>query len=198
MRRWIPNGIALFQKTRAFNKFSWEQKKKSKEIFLLYKNMEDTIKSQIQEPWIYLLVKSQNSLSQFSVELLWRKYNEKLHFRIYSSPMLKSCWIHSKNSYFFSYCSDRSNELWSETYKTENCSKSRTSHLQVFCKMVFLKNLLNSQKYTCVWVSFIIRLQVNFGKNLWAIFVIEQLRTLLLKMKVFLSFKTYNKGNIDF
>ena len=39
-------------------------------------------KSQIQEPWIYLLVKSQNSLSQFSVELFWRKYNKKLHFRI--------------------------------------------------------------------------------------------------------------------
>ena len=159
--------------------------------------MEDTIKSQIQEPWIYLLVKSQNSLSQFSVELLWRKYNEKLHFRIYSSPMLKSCWIHSKNSYFFSYCSDRSNELWSETYKTENCSKSRTSHLQVFCKMVFLKNLLNSQKYTCVWVSFI-RLQVNFGKNLRAIFLTEQLRTTASEMEVFLSFKIYNKGNIDF
>ena len=27
-RRWIPNGIALFQKTRAFNKFSWKQKEK--------------------------------------------------------------------------------------------------------------------------------------------------------------------------
>ena len=35
-----------------------------------------------------------------------------------SSPMLKSCWIHSKNNNFLAYCSVWWNKLWSETYKT--------------------------------------------------------------------------------
>ena len=61
----------------------------------------------------------------FQVELFWRKYNEKLHFRvlffllaIVSSPVLKSCWIHLKNNSFLSYCSTWWNELWSETFRT--------------------------------------------------------------------------------
>ena len=56
----------------------------------------------------------------FQVELLW-KYNKKLHFRIklfLFSPMLKSCWIHSKNNFLF-FCSSWWNELWSKTYKNE-------------------------------------------------------------------------------
>ena len=76
--------------------------------------------------------------------------------------------------------------------------KIQNRRLQVFCKIGFFKKLLNSQKYTCVWVSFIIRLQVNFGKNLCAIFLTEQLRTTASEMEVFLSFKIFNKGNIDF
>ena len=32
--------------------------------------------------------------------------------------MLKSCWIHSKDYAFLSYCSTWWNELWSETYIT--------------------------------------------------------------------------------
>ena len=62
----------------------------------------------------------------------------------------------------------------------------------------FFFNLLNSQKYTCVWVSFIIRLQVNSGKNLCAIFLTEKLRSTASEMEVFLSFKIYNKSNTDF
>ena len=41
----------------------------------------------------------------------------------------------------------------------------------------FFLFFLNSQKYNCVGVSFILRLQVNFDKIWWAIFLIEQLRT---------------------
>ena len=41
----------------------------------------------------------------------------------------------------------------------------------------FFLIFLNSQKYNCVGVSFILRLQVNFDKIWWAIFLIEQLRT---------------------
>ena len=43
--------------------------------------------------------------------------------------------------------------------------KIQNRRLQVFCKIGFFKKLLNSQKYTCVWVSFIIRLQVNFASE---------------------------------
>ena len=32
-RRWIPKGIALFQKIVAFNKFSWEQKRRVNKLF---------------------------------------------------------------------------------------------------------------------------------------------------------------------
>ena len=34
-----------------------------------------------------------------------------------SSRMLKSCWIHSKNNNFLSYCSAWWNELWNEPCK---------------------------------------------------------------------------------
>ena len=134
MRRWVPNGIALFKKTRAFKKFSWEQKRRVKKFFdckRIWKTQGKIIFRFIQEPWICLLVKSRNSqifyiinIMDFSkiaqeiyfyllvailyfiqsklkvfihsfissrlpcpnewlqVELFWRKYNEKLHFRI--------------------------------------------------------------------------------------------------------------------
>ena len=76
--------------------------------------------------------------------------------------MLKSWWIHSKDSYFLSYCSVWWNELWSETCKTvQNPEPPFAGVLQ---DRIFQK-LLNSQKYTCVWVSFIIRLQVNFASE---------------------------------
>ena len=68
----------------------------------------------------------------------------------------------------------------------------------MFCKIGFLKHLLNLQKYTCVGVSFIVRLQVNFGKIVSAIFLIEQLRTTASKNERFFSFKIYNIGNIEF
>ena len=42
-----PEWDCIVSKTRAFKKFSWKQKKKSKEIFLLQQNMEDTRKNQI-------------------------------------------------------------------------------------------------------------------------------------------------------
>ena len=57
--------------------------------------------------------------------------------------------------------------------------------------------MLNSQKYTCVGVSFIIKLQVNFGKILWAIFLKEQLRTTASENER-LPFKICNKGNFNF
>ena len=60
----------------------------------------------------------------FQFKLFWRKCNEKvassnliISFRN-SSPMLKSCWIHSKINNLLSYCSAWLNRLLSETYKT--------------------------------------------------------------------------------
>ena len=134
LRRSFPNRVALFQKTRSFNKFSWEQKRIVKKLFdcnRIWKTQEKIKFQFIQEPWIYLPVKSLNpqifyiinimNFSKFTqeiyfyllvaslylirskskifihsfiscrlpcpnewfqVELFWRKYNEKLHFRI--------------------------------------------------------------------------------------------------------------------
>ena len=130
LRRWIPNGIALF-KTRVLNKCSWDQKRRVKKFFdfeRIWKTQQRIKFRFIQEPWIYLFVKSQNSQifyiinimnfskfaqeiysywlvassylipskskifihsswlpcpnEWFQVELFWRNYNEKLHFRI--------------------------------------------------------------------------------------------------------------------
>ena len=67
----------------------------------------------------------------------------------------------------------------------------------MFCKKGFFLNLPNSQKYTYVGVSFI-RLQVNYGKVLCAIFLMEQLRATASENAIIFSFKMYNKGNIDF
>ena len=51
------------------------------------------------------------------------------------------------------------------------------------CARFFWRILLNSQKYTCFGVSFLTRLQVNFGKILWATFLHNTYGRLLLKMK---------------
>ena len=60
--------------------------------------------------------------------------------------------------------------------------------------------MLNSQKYTCVGVSFFNKVASELWQNFMSNFFIEHLRRLLLKMKDFahfnfLSFKIYNKGN---
>ena len=129
-----PNGIAWFQKVRASNKFSREQKRRVKKFFDCKRIWKIQEKNQIsiyrttmniltckgrssqsfyiinimnfskyaQEIYFYLLVVSLYSIQNklkifihllissrlprsnkwFQVEIFWRKYNEKLHFRI--------------------------------------------------------------------------------------------------------------------
>ena len=74
------------------------------------------------------------------------------------------------------------------------CAKSRTSHLQVFCKI-----FLNSQKKTLVSDSFFNKVASELLQNFMSNFLYTSGR-LLLRIKDFayfnfLSFKSYNKGN---
>ena len=94
-----------------------------------------------------------------------------------SSPMLKSCWIHSKNSNFFFYCSPWWNTVWSETYKTvqnpepviRRCSKFTEIHL--------------------CWSLFSIRLQMNFDKILCPTFLQNTYRDSFWKWETFFRSK---------
>ena len=84
MRKWITNGIALFQNTRAFNIFSWEEKGRVK-IFFYYKRIwkiEEKIKFWfIQKPWIYLLVKSRNPQILYIINIMnFSKFVQKIYF----------------------------------------------------------------------------------------------------------------------
>ena len=62
--------------------------------------------------------------------------------------MLKSWWIHSKDSYFLSYCSVWWNELWSETCKTvQNPEPPFTGVLQ---DRIFQKNAKFTEIHLCL------------------------------------------------
>ena len=83
MRRSFPNRIALFQKTRSFNKFSWEQKRRIKKFFdckRIWKTQEKIKFQFIQEPWINLLVKSPNSQIFYIINIVnFNKFVQELH-----------------------------------------------------------------------------------------------------------------------
>ena len=82
MRRWIPNGIELFQKTRAFNKFSRKQKRKVKKFFNCkrkWKTQEKLKFRFIQEPWIYLVVNNPQIFYIISI-MNFSKFAQEIYF----------------------------------------------------------------------------------------------------------------------
>ena len=86
-----------------------------------------------------------------------------------SSPMLKSCWIHSKNNNFLSYCSAWWNDISSETY--ESVQNLESPICRCSARYLILGILQNSQKYTCRSVSFFnevaSKLWQNFMSNIF-------------------------------
>ena len=84
MRRWIQNGIALFQETRAFNKFSLQQKRRVKRFFYckrIWKTQEKIKFRFIQEPWIYWLVKSRNPQIFHIINIMnFSKFAQEIYF----------------------------------------------------------------------------------------------------------------------
>ena len=116
-------GLHCFKKHVLSTNFHGNRKRRVKKFFYYKRTCKTQWKVKfrfIQEPWIHLLVKSQNPQSQFSVELPWRKNNEKLHFRIwlFLFAIVLRCWNPVEYIQILSHCSDWWNELWSETFKT--------------------------------------------------------------------------------
>ena len=107
LRRSFPNRVALFQKTRSFNKFPWEQKRRIKKFFdckRIWKTQEKIKFQFIQEPWINLLVKSPNSQIFYIINIMnFNKLAQELHLYLrvasfyFSQSKLKSLIIHSFN-----------------------------------------------------------------------------------------------------
>ena len=170
-------GLHCFKK-RAFNKFSWEQKRRVKKYFdgkRIWKTREKFKFWFIQKPWIYVLVKSRNSQIIYIINIMtFSKFAQEIYFYLIvaSFYLIRSklkIFIHSfiscqlpcsierlqvKVFWRFPFLLCRLMKRIMERdiyYKT---AKSRTSHLQVFCKKGFFKNSLNSQKYTCVGFFF--------------------------------------------
>ena len=174
-------------KKRAFNKFSWEQKRRVKKYFdgkRIWKTREKFKFWFIQKPWIYVLVKSRNSQIIYIINIMtFSKFAQEIYFYLIvaSFYLIRSklkIFIHSfiscqlpcsierlqvKVFWRFPFLLCRLMKRIMERdiyYKT---AKSRTSHLQVFCKKGFFKNSLNSQKYTCV--EFFSIIWQNFMSN---------------------------------
>ena len=104
----------------------------------------------------------------FQVKLFWKKYNKVAFLNLIISfgdsfLMLKSCWIHSNDNNFLSYCSPWWNELWRGTYKTvqnPELAICRCSARKVFlknCKIhrnIPLRSLFYSKVASELWQNF--------------------------------------------
>ena len=121
----------------------------------------------------------------FQIELFWRKYNKKLNFRIQLLllAIVLRCWnpVEYIQKIIISFLTVRPDEI---NYGVRH--KLRKIQNQSFTGV-----LQNSQKYTFVEASLIIRLQVNFDKN----FMRKTYERLFLKKKDLLLFKIDNKDN---
>ena len=133
-----------------------------------------------QEMYFYLLVASLylirsklNSLLHsfiscpnewFQVKLFWRKYNEKLHFRIqFLLAIFLRCWNPVE-------CIQKKKKIPFLLFRLmkwimEWDIKIQNLPLAGVLQERFFKKFAKLTKNTCVGVSFIIRFQVNFGKN---------------------------------
>ena len=101
-KRWTPNETALFQKTSAFNKLPWEQKRRVKNFFYckrIWKTWEK-IKFQFsQEPWIYILLKSRNFQIFYIINIMnFNKFVQEIYLLFASLYLIQNrlkFFIHS-------------------------------------------------------------------------------------------------------
>ena len=84
MRRWIPNGIALFQKHVLSRNFHGNRKRRVKKFFYcnrIWKTQEKIKFRFIQEPWIYWLVKSRNPQIFHIINIMnFSKFAQEIYF----------------------------------------------------------------------------------------------------------------------
>ena len=129
MRRWIPSGIVLFQKTRAFNKFSWKQKRRVNKFFnckRVWKTQEKIKFRFIQEPWIYLFVKIRNSQIFYVINIMdFSKFAQEIYF--YLLVAILYLFQSKLNIFVHLFISSRllcPNNDFKSSYSRENITKS--------------------------------------------------------------------------
>ena len=101
LKRWIPNEIAMFQKTSAFNKLPWEQKRRVKNFFYkrIWKTREKIRFQFTQELWIYILLKSRNFQIFYIINIMnFNKFAQEIYLLLASLYLIQNklkIFIHS-------------------------------------------------------------------------------------------------------
>ena len=89
----MPNRIALFQKTRAFNKFSWERKRRVNKFFYCKRIWKIQEKLKLKFRFINLLVKRRNSPIFYIINIMnFSKFSQEIYFYLLNQ---RFSFIHS-------------------------------------------------------------------------------------------------------